>query len=406
MWFLVGGVLLPFGVEAQVASQGLKLGNLTLRPYVGLDYSYDSNIIFDHNEYGDSIIRINPGLDLKYQGNEWGALANAWYSHSWYTKYDVKDYDRWGERVSIYRESAKGWRFVVGQGYTESDQNDSLQLDGGDGVWRNRLQFDANAALSYAINERLGATISAQFTDMWYGNSTEYLPLYGWMNWSVGLEVAHRLTERTSLVLAGTYQEYYSGESLFGSNIKNARDDWRFSNKSEGYSLMGGIASRLTERVRYRALVGASLYDYAGEQSYAPSYSLDATWVVNNRLALTAAGAGYYQPSERSYYQRKTIYSLSAGATYKPLKRLQFTLDGIYRGEDNETLDKYSGYSVDYMRNQYTARLRASYQLQKYVSVFASGEYTIQEVNRSVMANYAKDDWHRYLLTVGLMLRY
>jgi len=404
MWFLVGGILLPFGVEAQVASQGLKLGNLTLRPYLGLEYDYDSNIIFSHNEYGDSIIRINPGLDLKYQGNDWGVLANAWYSHAWYTKYDVKDYDRWGERVSIYRESAKGWKLTAGQGYTESDQNDSLQLDGGDGVWRNRLQFDANAALSYTFNERLAATISTHFTDMWYGNSsTDYLNLYGWMNWSVGLEVAHRLTERSSLVLSGAYQEYYSGESLFGSNIKKSQDDWRFSNKSEGYSLMGGIASRLTERVRYRALVGASLYDYAGEQSYAPSYSLDATWVVNNKFALTAAGAGYYQPSERSYYQRKTIYSLSAGATYRPLKRVQFTLDGIYRGEDNETVDRYSNYAVNYMRNQYTARLRGSYQLQKYVSVYASAEYTIQEIDHS---NYSKDDWNRYLLTVGLMLRY
>jgi len=148
------------------------------------------------------------------------------------------------------------------------------------------------------------------------------------------------------------------------------------------------------------------MYDYGGDTSVAPSCSLDATWVVNNRFALTAAGAGYFQPSERSYYQRKTIYSISGGATYRPARRLQFTLDGIYRGEDNETVNRYSGSMVDYMRNQYTARLRASYQLQKYVSVFASGEYTIQETNRSVISNYPKDDWHRYLLTVGLMLRY
>jgi len=409
MWFCVGGVLLPFAVGAQqVASQGLKFGNsLTLSPYVNLEMLYDSNIIYDHREYGDFVYRVSPGLDLKYQGNDWGVVGNIWYSHSWYHEYTVKDFDRWGERLSIYRESPKGWRFSLSQGYTETDQNDSRQLDGGDGVWRNRVQFDAVAALSYSFNERLSATVKALYTDMWYAYSPDrYLDLYGWMNWGVGLEVAHRVTERSSFVLSGTYQEYYAGESMLKSDVKNRSHDSQFSNKSQGYSLMGGFASRLTERVRYRALVGGSLYDYAGEQSYAPSYSLDATWVINNRLAATVAGAGYFQPSERSYYQKKTIYSLAAGMTYRPLQRVQLTLDGIYRGENNETVDRYSSYVVDYMRNQYTARLRASYQLQKYVSLFAAAEYTIQNVNRSVISNYAKDDWHRYLISVGLTLRY
>jgi len=406
MWLCAGGALLPFAAEAQVASQGFRYGNLSLSPYVSLEYLYDSNIIYDHNKYGDSVFRVSPGLDLKYQGMDWGVLANAWYSHSWYHKYDVKDYDRWGERLSLYREATK-WKLVVTQGYTESDQNDSLQLDGGDGVWRNRSQFDVNAVFSYDINERLSASVNALFTDMWYGNSTgQYRDLYGYMHWGFGLEIAHRLTERSSLVLSGSYQEYYSGESLLNSDVKNRERNMPFSNVSHGYSLMGGVASRLTEKLRYRALVGATLYDYADDQSISPSYSLDATWVINRKWAATLAGAGYYQPSERSYYQRKTVYTLSAGITHQPIKRLLLTLDGVYRGEDNETVDGYSGYISNYMRQQYTARLRASYQLQKYVSVFASGEYTIQDINRSVVANYPKDSWDRYLLSVGLQLRY
>lgn len=408
MWLCVGGMLLPFGVMAQQASQGIKLGGerFTLSPYVSLEWGKDSNIIYDHREIGDYILRVNPGFDLKYIATDWGLLGNAWYSHGWYHEYDTKDYDRWGERLSFYRESPSGLKLVVTQGYTESDQNDSILLDGGDGVWRNRIQFDANAVLSYAFNERLSATVNALFSDMWYGNSSDkYLDLYGWTHWAAGLEIAHKLTERSSLVLSGSYQEYYTGESLFKSDIKN-RDATPYGSRSRGYSLMGGLASRLTERVRYRALAGASLYDYAGNSSVAPAYSLDATWLINNRLAATAAGAGYYQPSERSYYQQKTIYTLSAGLTYKPLERVQLTLDGIYRGEENETVDQYARYLADYSRNQYSARLRASYRLQKYVSVFASAEYTIQEINRSVIANYPKDDWDRYLLMVGLSLRY
>jgi len=375
-----------------------------LSPYVNLEYLYDSNINYGHKSPGDSVMRFNPGLDLRYKGNEWGALANVWYSHAWYGEYDVKDYDRWGERLSIYRETTN-WKLVLSQGYTETDQNDSYQLDGGDGVWRNRQQVDAAAVLTHTFNERLSASANVQFTDMWYGNASDkYRDLYGYMNWGTGLEIAHKLTERSSLVLSGSYMEYYTGESLFKSDIKN-RDKMSFSNKSQAYSLMGGLASRLTERVRYRVLGGASLYDYAGDSSFAPSYSVDATWAINRRWAATVAGAGYFQPIERTYYQRKTIYTLSAGTTYQPIKRLRLTLDGIYRGEDNQTLDRYSSYLSDYTRNQYSVRFRANYQLQKYVSVFAAAEYTIQDINRSGV-NYRQDDWDRYLLSVGLSLRY
>jgi len=85
------------------------------------------------------------------------------------------------------------------------------------------------------------------------------------------------------------------------------------------------------------------------------------------------------------------------------MPRMTLTLDGIYRAEENETIDAYkrSSFPVNYTRNQYTARLRANYRLQRYVSVYALTEYTIQESNRQT-----KDNWDRFLVTVGLSLRY
>ena len=402
--FCVGGALLPFYTEAQEYSPGIKLNGLTISPYVNLDLSYDSNIIFSRDETGDKIYRLNPGFDLRYQGNEWGMNASVWYAYSWYHEYDVKDNHRWGERFNFYRESQKGWKLVFGQGYVESDQNDSRILTDGDGVWRNRRQLDATAALSYEFNERLSATLHAMFSDMWYGNDQDqYQALYGWSQWSVGGEIAHKLTKRSSLVLSASYQEFYTGENLLGNNSYK-QSNLPFDNTSHGYSLMGGLTSRLTERVRYRALVGGSTYDYAGDTSYSPSYMLDATWVMNDKWAATVAGAGYFQPSERSVYQQKTIYTFSAGMTYRPMRRMTLTLDGIYRGEDNQTVESYSARGgADYMRNQYTARFRINYRLQKYVSVYGSAEYTHQDCDYLVNR---KDEWERYRLAVGLSLRY
>ena len=409
-WLCLGGATLPFSVGAQGYSPGIKLNGLTISPYVNVELGYDSNIVLDHDrKLKDGYLRANPGVDFSHQGNEWGLAGSLWYSYAWYGEYEQKDYSRWGGSLRAYRESVKGWQLVGSIGYVESDQNDSWYYsDAGDGVWRNRRQFDGTVGLSYAFNQRFSAGLNLMYSDMWWGNKNNELGnLYGWSQWKVGGEISYRLTERYRALLSASYQEYYSDyDSMqvlfddFGTPYTINRTTGR---TSRNYTLMGGFMSDLTERIRYRALGGASLYEYGGTMSMAPSYSLDATWAINKRWAATITGAGYFQPSERTFEQKRTIYTIAGGLTYMPVERLTLKLDGIYRGEENQSANAYklSGYTANYSRNQYTARFRASYRLQKYVSVYGSAEYTYQDSNRS-----QKDQWERYLLTVGLSLRY
>ena len=49
---------------------GFKFNNLSVSPYVNLEYEYDSNVDYDKNEYSDSILRVTPGVDLTYTGND------------------------------------------------------------------------------------------------------------------------------------------------------------------------------------------------------------------------------------------------------------------------------------------------------------------------------------------------
>ncbi|MCL2103832.1 MAG: hypothetical protein FWH21_02040 [Kiritimatiellaeota bacterium] len=391
-WGALSCLLLPFSAEAQDYTQGFRYQDrLMISPYVNLEAIFDSNIIYAHDAAGDWIYRLNPGADFFFKGNEWGIVGNVWYAHSWHQKYDEKDEHRFGQRLSAFRESSKGWIVSVGQGYTESDQNDSRTLDGGDGIWRNRVYFDAFGTLSYAFNPKLSAGLTVSFADMWYANKGEkYQVLHGWKQWALGGEVSYALSTRSRFAVIGSYQEYYTG-------AKNMT----FGNLSRNYSLQGGFMSGLTERIRYRALIGASLYDYGGEMSAAPSYTLDASWKISSKLALTAAGAGYFQPSETSFYQKKTIYTLSGGVTYRPIKKVTLTGDAIYRGEDNQTVDKYSSSVADYSRNQYTLRARVSYSLHRYASIYTSAEYTYQDSNR-----LHEQQWDRYRMSVGLSLRY
>jgi Putative beta-barrel porin 2 len=320
-------LVVPMGVLAQ-KSEGLRFGNFKLSPYVSLDASYDSNIRLQKNELDDVVYRLNPGLDAEFNGTDWGILGNAWYAYDLYQKYDVLNASRYGEDLEMYVESLKGWKFRMGERYYFSNQNDSNLTGDGSGVWRNRHQFDVHGLMAYEINERLSVGLNAMYTDNWFDSDTEkYQPLYGWSSAQVGAEVDYGITKKTGLILNGSYQMYETEGSLPGE------DD-----TSTGYSVNVGVGSRLTERLKYRLLVGGNVYSYADETTISPALNGSISWQMSQRWALTVASATYYQPSETTRGQAKNIWSLSAGLSYKPTERISMTADIVYRYENNETM--------------------------------------------------------------------
>lgn len=381
---------ISFGVHAQQpASHGFKLNNLTISPYVNFEVTYDSNVDLNTYEYDDWYLTINPGVDLTYTGNDWGLSGNLWYSYDKYHQYDELDEPRYGESLKGYWESPKGWRFVAGQSYMKSKSNDSI-LDGGRGIWRERDYFDLQGALSYQVSERTGVTLSGHYSDLNYKNDiSKYGSLYGWDEWSVGLEYSRKLTQKSNFLLTGTYQEYESEGAKGG----------RWKRGSEGFSLMAGLGSRATERITYRAVTGASWFDY-GEQGNIVgwTYRLDMNWLINSKWAMTVAGSSYFQPSETEVNQSMQVYTISSGVTYRPVRKLTLRGDVAYRREADEY--ERAGQSAKMVDNVLSARFRATYHLQQYVSVYAGLEYTDWESD----AKYYEYD--RILGTLGLNLRY
>jgi hypothetical protein len=378
---------------------GFRLNNLTVSPYVNLEYNYDSNVDLDRHEYNDSYLTVNPGVDLTYTGNDWGLSGNAWYGYDKYLDYTVLNEPRYGERLSFYTESAKGWRLVLGESYMKSRSNDSV-LDGGRGIWRERDMFELSGALAYQVSEKTGVTLDGQYSDLNYKNDNEkYGHLYGWEEWSAGLELAHRLTEKSNLLLNGGYQEYHS----------NGAEQNRSG--STGYSLMGGFGSRATERVSYRALTGVSWFDYGEGDRGGPNldgedsgpimgwtYSLDANWLISRKWAASVAGSSYFQPSETEQNQAMQVYTLSGGVTYRPFRRLTLRGDLGYRREDDEF--NRLGYHRQMTDDIFSARFRADYQLQRYVSVYGALEYQDWKSDESL------HEYDRFLGTLGLKFRY
>ena len=371
--------------HAQSAS-GFKFNNLTVSPFVNLEYSYDSNVDYDKADNADSILTINPGVDLNYRGNDWGLDGKAWYGYDKYQKFDELDQDRYGESLKFYAESPRGWRFILGQNYIKTHQDDSI-LDGGRGIWRERDLHEILSALSYQISERTGVTLNGMFSDLNYQkDSGKYVDLYGWREWSLGMEVARKLTAKSNLLLSGSYQEYDSGGAK------------GIDSNSSGYTLMAGFGSRATERISYRALTGVSWFDYAnGDQLNGWVYSLDANWIINRKLVWSVAGSSYFQPSERQVNQAMQVYILSTGLSYRPAKRLTTRFDIGMRREENEyAVGKLGAVTSD----KFSARARADYRLQKYVSLYGSFTYEDQ------FSDDKADEFDRIRGTVGLNFRY
>jgi outer membrane scaffolding protein for murein synthesis (MipA/OmpV family) len=384
---LLIAVVLPLGVFGQ-RSDGLRFGNFKFSPYISLDASYDSNIRLQPEDKDDIIYRISPGLDAQYRGTDWGITGNAWYSYDLYQRYDILNASRYGEELEIFVESLKGWKFLVGERYYFSNQNDSMLTGGGSGVWRNRHQFDLNALLSYAFNDRLSVGLTGMYTDNWFdSDTTKYQPLYGWSSAQIGAEVDYAITPLTGLLLDGSYQLYQTDANLAGE-----------SDESSGFSVMAGLGSRLTERVKYRILGGVNVYSYADDTTMSPALNASISWMLSDRWALTVASATYFQPSETAQGQAKNIWSLSGGVSYKPTTRIDMTTDLVYRREENETMSDLVT-SKDYVTDQYAIRYRASYWFVRYASVYAAAEYTFQ-------SDEIQDDWERIRISLGCMLRY
>ncbi len=394
--FAAGCLAVSLLVQSSFAEEphGFRYNNLSVSPYVNLEYTYDSNVNYSQaKETDDHIFSINPGVDLNYKGNDWGLNGNLWYRREFYHDNDRLDKDSFGQSLDFYWESPSGWSFLLGQQWVLSDQSDSLTSDsGGQGLWRGRNQFDITAAVSYEFSEKTRATVSGMYSDLWYDNDgDEYGALYGWEEYSVGLQLARQLTAKSDLILSGSYQEYKSDGAQGG-----------VSSDSTGYTLMGGFGSRATERIKYNLLAGMSMFDYAeGDQLYGFVYNANVSWVISRKLTASFAGSSQFQPSEREANQATQNYTVSAGLSHKTTRRLTTSLDLAFRREDNEYKYDYGdGTSSSDHDDRYSMRLLARYSLRKYVNLYAGVEYEDQRSDEKV------NEFDRYRGTLGVNLRY
>ena len=382
--------------------QGFRFFNqhLTIKPYVSLSYTYDSNVDTTDKSTSDSIFCIQPGADFEWKGERWALVGSVWYRRNAYCKYSNEmGENSYGESLaykwSTSEQNERGWSLVLSEKYRYTDQADALGSGDGRGIWRDREALDISGAIQRRFTERLHAEVMGQYNWLDYKNDTgKYAPLYGWSQWAVGAQAGYAASKWTDLLVAAGYSRYTQPG---GHGYQN------YSNDSEVWTIQAGLGTHATEKITYRALMGASWLEYGGHSNAdcGWTYSLDANWRITRQLQFSVLGKSYYQPSERTRGQAIKVYSLSSGLSYLTLgDKMTLTANVAWRYEDTCYNDRYLAYGNDFDEDILSVRLGADYVINRWISVFASFTWEEEWCDRR---SY---DYDRFRGTIGMRFHY
>lgn len=198
---------------------GIKIGQrMTLKPYVSLAVTYDSNVDGRKDSREDVIWLVNPGLGFEYRSDAWTVFANLWYQYNAYSKGESSSaysYHSYGENVTMrWTDSLpgeKGWSLMLSENFSVYNQLDDMTGEGGRTYGRDRQEFKAAGALQRRFTDKLHANVNANYYWLDYSNDNNQdssYGLYGWERWGVGLEAGYAFSKWTDLLIAGSYQEY------------------------------------------------------------------------------------------------------------------------------------------------------------------------------------------------------
>jgi hypothetical protein len=385
--------------------QGIHFGeHLTLRPYVSLSYTYDSNVDSTKHSKEGSQWLVSPGIGAQYLSENWKVEGAAWYEYHAYNHYSHQlNSSSYGEFLNLnWADSLpneRGWRVMFNERFQQIAQDDDMTNDKGRGIGRDRKQFQANGIIERRLNEYWHADVESTYYLLDYDNDvSKYSYLYGWKRWTIGGEIGFAPSKWTDFIIAADYQWYRQDNS-------GTRTSRTIKSDSRGWSLMGGVATRATERIEYRVLGGWSRFDYAdgADNINGWTYQLSGKWQIDNTLNLMVLGSSYYQPSEYEYGTAIKVYSMSAGLGKSFIRgKLTSTVDMAFRREDRE-YSEVSG--CNYTRDIWTARVGVNYVINRFLTAFGRVEYQFSDTTGEHIGGHYYD-YDRWRATVGMRLTY
>ncbi len=393
---------------------GIKIGErMTLKPYLSISGSYDSNVNGGKDGGEDVAWVVNPGLTLDYRSEQWTATANVFYQYNAYSKSrsaSERSYHAYGEDLTLRWMNSlpgeRGWTLMLSEKYQVMNELESF-VDGIDHDYsRDRQELKFAGVLERRITDRFHGNVNANCYWLDYKNNNNQKKsygLYGWNRWGVGAELGYAFSPWTDLIIAGSYQDYEQENR--DNNYYDSHREYGQSQGSSGYTAQVGFGSYATDRISYRALGGWSTYEYdeGGSSSEGFTYTLSMNWNISDTWKTMLMATSYYQPSEREFGSSQRTDSLSWGIAHAMVQgKLHATADIAYRREGREHT---AVSSYDYDLDIYTGRLGLTYILNRYLQVYGTVEYR-QSITEGDSARGSNYDYDRFRATMGLRFTY
>lgn len=395
--------------EVMDRPSGIRIGQrMTLRPYVSLYYTYDSNTYGYDNSGSASSWSVMPGATLDYKGENWNLSGGAHYNYRAYTKHpNYKNQHNYGQNLAFNWSNApkgsRGWTLMIRESFAKITEDNDISA-GGRGIGRDRVQAQIAGVLERRFTEKWHGDVNASYYYLDYDNDPhKYGALYGWTRWTVGAQGGYAASKWTDLIFAANYQGYTQDNNYNRDGWGTAGKDG-ISGDSKGWTVHAGIASHATERISYRLTGGWSAFEYGGNTHDADgfTYSVSANWMMTDRWNMMFLATSYFQPGETAYGSLNRTDSVSWGVGHSMVRnKLNATFDIAYRHQEREYCA--SSYS-DYDEDIFSTRFGLNYTLNRFISLFGNVEYQFCDTEGRGDSSYY--DYDRWRLTLGMRLTY
>ena len=415
----VPAALLAMALGAGLAlagpGEGVRVGYLTMHPFVDGSGTYDSNVgLVRTNEQDDVFYDAQGGVDFSYEPS-WGRIdGRGFVLHRWYTDFTDKDFENAGERVSAHAGKRDTLSVIVEQSYRRIDDYDrstyfgepinpesrDVSLTYDRSMRLRRTLNDFGAVLGRQLTERVGVDVGGSYSEQDYSDRR----LYDTDEKRGQIEAGYRLTDKTDGLLTLQYRREHNAS---------------FAGDADAFVIRGGLKTRSTDKLTFKA--GAGLEDYqregadgapnttgnysaaqrdGGDESYF-SFDVAGTWIATEKLTLELSGRNGVQsaPQYANTANRVTVTSLSE--LYRLLEPLTLSLTGSYRQDDYLDPVQEGGLVWDREDNRWAGLLRADYTPRaKFATVYGEIGY---ENDDSTIPEYRYDQLRAGL---GVSVRY
>jgi len=393
---------------------GITILSFVFSPNVDVACTWDSNVYKDKtNAIPDTF--LEPELGMRFSSsadtNRFSLVGNVFYSERSYSKEKNRDFNTFGDSLSLTYGQGKRSSLEIVQSYRHVDDNDRHASDIETSDLAAEMIEDSNTLDLERDIHQFGGEVMRRFTDklelglsyrysgVFYDNVTHDRldPKQLFVPYGLDLEGhifqfdgALQLTDKTDATITyrhgHQYQEFTEGSSVIDT-------------------LRIGLQAQGAEKLIYHAGVGYERYQRPGQTSEEAtevlSFNFAADWFMTEKLTFRCGGYNGTQFS--SFYLENGVEYVTfwAGLGYRWKPNITFSVRGIYRNDDYLDPVMYNSVLVDRDDDRIEGHARIDYIAPGgFLRLFVEGTYD------EVLSNLDFVEYVDERIILGGQLRY